>query len=96
MEVCSTAVQNNLISTVLSADEVSVDVKDNASSDKARPKRTSKTPLKFQDHILDKSQKDSELSVVAEQVEESISDPGILYCTCKQPWNDKDGDSMIF
>ena len=63
-----------------------------------RPKRSTKAPPKYQDHILS-SRKESR-STIEKPAEldlpDSYSDPNLLYCMCQQPWNEDDGDNMIF
>ena len=72
----------------------------NLSTDNSRPKRSSKPPPKFQDHILAKSQmnrkQNSQAPLNERKVDDCIPESGVLYCTCKQPWHEKDGDNMVF
>ena len=60
-----------------------------------RSRRSTKPPPKYQDHVLDKSQKKSspDKSIAPSQ---STFHSDMLYCVCQKPWKEEEGDNMVF
>ena len=87
---------------MLSSSEVEVlQTVGNDLQENSRPKRNSKPPPKYKDHILPSRSEKSDISpsidgaaVITDS--DVVIDSGVLYCSCKQPWTKSDGDNMVF